>query len=197
MPHAVERMATSPQKTKQAIENSLAIKSFPVITFDEATTILRRKGGTGLVLSSQYGDDITAAGERELLRILKAKTPIWVKYYPRNRVPFYQKPIKNNKDRVLNADLLCPNLLENSFGGEILGMGQRQDLPEEIYESARLQHMKIKPYEWYVDLRRMPKYRVTSGFGLGIERFISWILGLDEIHKAIVYPRMKGIPLNP
>ena len=112
-------------------------------------------------------------------------------------VPFYQKPIEYNTNRVLNADLLCPSLLENSFGGEILGMGQRQNLPEEIYESARLQNMDIKPYEWYVDLRRMPKYKITSGFGLGLERFISWILGLDEIHKAIVYPRMKGIPLNP
>lgn len=197
MPHTIQRMAISPQKTNQAIESSLAIKNFPVITFDEATNMLRQNRGVGLVRSSRYGDDITPAGEQKLLRILKAKTPIWVKYFPRNRVPFYQKPIEYNTDRVLNADLLCPNLLKNSFGGEVLGMGQRQDLPEEIYESARLQNMDIEPYEWYVDLRRMPKYKITSGFGLGIERFISWILGLDEIHKAIVYPRMKGIRLNP
>lgn len=197
MPHTIERMAISPQKTKQAVEHSLAVKNFPVITFDEATAMLRKKGKSRLVHSSRYGDDITPAGERELLRILKAKTPIWVKHYPRNRVPFYQKPIKHNKSRVLNADLLCPNLLKDSFGGETLGMGQRQNLPEEIYESAHLQNMDIKPYEWYVDLRRMPKYKITSGFGLGVERFISWILGLDEIHKAIVYPRIKGISLNP
>lgn len=197
MPHAIERMALSPKKTKQVIEHSLAAKNFPIIAFDEAVALLRKKGGTGLVRSSRYGDDMTPIGEQELLRILKAKTPIWVEYYPRNRVPFYQKPAKHDKNRVLNADLLCPNLLKNSFGGEILGMGQRQNLPEEIYESAHLQNMDIKSYEWYVDLRRMPKYKITSGFGLGVERFISWILGLDEIFKAIVYPRMKGIPINP
>ena len=76
-------------------------------------------------------------------------------------------------------------------------MGQRQNLSEEIYESMRLQNINPNPYEWYVDLRRMPTYKITSGFGLGIERFISWILGLDDISKAIVYPRMKGTPLNP
>lgn len=197
MPHAIDRMATSPQKTARAIKDSLSTKYFPVITFDEAIRILNQKKNPGLVRSSPYGDDITAAGEQELLRILKAKSPVWVKYYPRNIVPFYQKPIENNKNRVFNADLLCPSLLKNSFGGEILGMGQRQNLPEEIYESARFQNINLKSYEWYIDLRRMAGYKITSGFGMGIERFISWILGLDEIRKAIIYPRMKGIPLNP
>ena len=197
MPNTIDRMATLPEKTRQIIEESLSIKNFPVVTFDEAVKILKQNNKAGLLRNTPHGDDITAAGEIELLKILKVKTPVWVKYYPRNRVPFYQKPIEGNKSRVLNADLLCPNLLESSFGGEILGMGQRQNLPEEIYESMRLQNIDLKNYEWYIDLRRMPKYKITSGFGVGIERFISWILGLDDISKAIVYPRMKGIPLNP
>jgi asparaginyl-tRNA synthetase len=197
MPNAIERMAVSPKKTKQIIKDSLAIKKFPEITFDEAVALLKRYKTSGLVKTSPYGNDITPAGEEVLMKILKAKTPIWVKYYPRNRVPFYQKPIKDNVQRVLNADLLCPSLLKESFGGEILGMGQRQNLAEEIYESVQLQNMDVKPYEWYIDLRRMPKYKITSGFGLGIERFISWIFGFDSIHKAIVYPRMKKIKMNP
>lgn len=197
MPNTIDRMAASPQKTRQIIEESLAIKNFPVITFDEAIEILKKNNKSGLVRNTPHGDDMTAMGEVELLKILKAKTPVWVKYYPRSRVPFYQKPIEDNNSRVLNADLLCPNLLENSFGGEILGMGQRQNLTEEIYESMRLQNIDPYPYEWYIDLRRMPKYKITSGFGLGIERFISWVLGLDDISKAIVYPRMKGVSLNP
>ena len=197
MPNVISRMAISPRKTQQIIEESMSIKNFPMITFDEAIKILKQKRDNNLIETSLHGDDITATGERELLRALRAKAPVWVKYYPRNRVPFYQKPTEENKDRVLNADLLCPNFLKNSFGGEILGMGQRQNLPEEIYESMRLQNVDPKPYEWYIDIRRMPKYKTTSGFGLGIERFISWILGLDDISKAIVYPRIKGIPLNP
>ncbi len=197
MPNAIERMAISPEKTKEVIEKSLSVKKFPEITFDEAINLLSENGGPGLFRTSKHGGDITPLGEQALLNILNLKTPLWVKYYPRNRVPFYQKPIKNNDTRVLNADLLCPSVIENGFGGEILGMGQRQNKIDEIYESVRRQNMNIKPYEWYVDLRRMPKYKTTSGFGLGIERFISWVLGLDSIHKAIVYPRMKKIKMNP
>jgi asparaginyl-tRNA synthetase len=197
MPNMIDRMAVSPKETRRAIKESLSIKQFPVISFDEAIRILNQNNKGNLVRNTPHGDDITADGEVELLKILNVKTPVWVEYYPRNRVPFYQKPIEGNTSRVLNADLLCPNLLESSFGGEILGMGQRQNAPEEMYESMRLQNIDSKPYEWYVDLRRMPNYKITSGFGLGIERFISWILGLDDISKAIVYPRMKGISLNP
>lgn len=197
MPNTIERMAVSPKVTRSVIEGSLSIKNFPVITFDEAVTMLCRNDKAGLVRKTPHGSDITAEGEVELLELLKAKTPVWVKYYPRDRVPFYQKPIEGNNQRVLNADLLCPSLLKGSFGGEILGMGQRQNLPEEMYESMRLQDISSDPYEWYVDIRRMHKYKTTSGFGLGIERFISWILGLDDISKAIIYPRIKGISFNP
>lgn len=197
MPHTIERMSTDPAKTKQAINAILSAKKFPQITFDEAVRMLKQENNSSLLRTSLSGEDITPEGERVLLRILKAETPIWVTHYLRDHVPFYQKPLKNNSDRVLNADLLCPALSENGFAGEILGMGQRQDSAEELYESIKRQGIDPNPYEWYIALRRMPAYKTTSGFGLGIERFISYIFGFDSIYKGILYPRMKGITMNP
>ena len=197
MPNAIERMSLAPDQTKEFIQASLECKKFPSIEFDEAIDLLEQNGFSDLVPSTPHGKDLTAEGEQELLKILNVKTPIWVKYYPRDRVPFYQKPISGKPNRVLNADLLFPALTETSFGGEVLGMGQRQDNPEELYDSMNRQEVDPSPYEWYVDLRRMLEYKTTSGFGLGIERFISWIFAFDSIYKAILYPRMKGFPMNP
>ena len=123
---------------------------------------------------------------------MRTSAPIWITHHHRDRVPFYQKPLADNPELVLNADCLCPPITDGAFFGEILGMGQRQDAVEELYESLRRQGVASGPYEWYIDLRRIPRYRVTSGFWLGIERFISWILGLDSIYKAILFPRIKG-----
>lgn len=148
-------------------------------------------------MKKREGFDLTSKGERKLLELLHTTKPIWVTHYPRDRVPFYQKPLAGNPERVLNADLLCPAITEGGFSGEFLGLGQRQDDVEEMYESMRRQGVDPAPYEWYVDLRRNPEYKTTSGFGLGIERFISWMFGFESIHKTILYPRMKGVPMNP
>ncbi len=195
MSETVKRLSADEKGSFSMIESSFA-KDFDKITFDEAISLLEKHADPSCVRRSAHGDDITSRGEIELLKILKATAPIWIMHYPRDRVPFYQKPLADNPERVLNADLICP-MVGNGFSGEFLGMGQRQDSVEEMYESMRRQGVDPKSYEWYVDLRRLPNYKVTSGFGLGIERFISWVLGLDSIHKAILYPRMKGVKMNP
>lgn len=132
------------------------------------------------------------------MKVLNLKTPLWIKYYDRDRVPFYQKPHPQFPDKVINADLIFPPLIENSFGGEIVGCGQRQDIPEEMYASLqRQENLSSKLYEWYIELRRQPTYKKTSGFGLGIERFISWSLAQESIRNATIYPRLKNIKTYP
>jgi len=82
--------------------------------------------------------------------ILGTQLPIWVTHFDRDRVPFYQKPDSTDPTKVLNADLLFPPILADSFGGEILGLGQRQDTPEEMYGSLEAQGLSAVPYEWYI-----------------------------------------------
>src|SRR5205085_2186791 len=96
-----------------------------------------------------------------------------------------------NPERVLNADLIFPSF-QNGFGGEIVGSGQRQDNPKELLESMKRQEISsIKSYQWYINLRKDPSYQQTSGFGLGIERFIAWMLQLESIIDTSIYPVLK------
>lgn len=131
------------------------------------------------------------------MKILKTKTPIWVKNYDRDRVPFYQKPDPQNPDKTINADLLFPPIIPGAFGGEIIGCGQRQDNVREMHDSLKRQDVSLEPYKWYVELRKNKKYRITSGFGLGVERFIAWALAKDNIRDVILYPRLKNIKTYP
>ena len=124
--------------------------------------------------------------------------PFWIRDFHRDRVPFYQKVKRDsNGKNVINGDLIFPSIIEGSFGGEIVGCGERQDKPEEMYESLRRQGVNSDLYEWYIDIRRNNKYKTTSGFGMGIERFITWLLCRDDIKDAILYPRIKNIKTLP
>lgn len=197
MGNTVDRLSLNPEKTHEALNALLGCESFAQITFDEAEALLLKHGYAEGILEAAHGKDLTNVGERLLLEILDTKIPVWVTHYHRDRVPFYQKPAPHDSNRVINGDLLFPAIIHNSFGGEVLGMGQRQDSVDEMYESMQRQGLDSRPYEWYVDLRRIPHYKTTSGFGLGIERFISWALGFENIYKAILYPRMKGTTMHP
>jgi len=172
-------------------------QSLERITFAEAVALLEKNGFQQYINYTPHGRDIRAKGELELLKILGTELPVWMTGFDRDRVPFYQKPDPMFPEKTINADLIFPNLIEGSFGGEIVGSGQRQDSADEMLESMRRQNVNSKPYEWYADLRRLPSYRVTSGFGIGIERFISWALCLDSIRDAILYPRLKNILTIP
>jgi len=198
MDNITNRISQNPKKTKLFLNNIIKAKRFPKITFDEAVSILVKNGKKELINFTRHGNDISCDGENELMKILKIKTPIWLTHFDRDRVPFYQKPDPKNPGKTINADLLFPPIIKNSFGGEIVGSGQRQDNIEEMYKSLRRQkNIPPEPYEWYIDLRRQPNYRATSGFGLGIERFIAWSLGKDNIRDVILYPRIKNTKTCP
>lgn len=192
MKNIVNNISLDPLRTRAALEKILASKSFPEMSFDEAVDTLVKNGKEDLVNFSESGRDISSKGELELMKILGIDAPIWIKNYDRNRVPFYQKPNPENTDKVINADLLFPPLLEGSFGGEVVGCGQRQDNEQEMRESLNRQGISPDPYLWYINLRSLPNYKTTSGFGIGIERFITWALCRDNIRDAILYPRLKS-----
>ena len=123
--------------------------------------------------------------------------PLWMYGFDRDTVAFYQKPDSKDPNKTINADLLFPPLTKNGFGGEIIGSSQRQDNAKEMLESLKRQGISAAPYHWYIDLRNQPGYRTTSGFGLGVERFIAWSLGYESIQDVALYPRLKNIKTIP
>jgi asparaginyl-tRNA synthetase len=156
------------------VMSTLLNSSFPQVTFDEAEKILQNHGFGSLIVKNEFGRTITKEGETKIVELATNNTlPIWITRYDRNVVAFYQKPDPTNKKRVLNADLVFPSI-DGCFGGEIIGLGQRQDNADELKELMQLQGIDNQEhYRWYIDLRKLPFYRTTSGFGLGIERLIA------------------------
>ncbi len=197
LPNIIRCISLNSEKTIDILEEVISMDSFKIISFDEAVELLIKNGKKDLVNFTDLGRDISSQGELEIMKILKTNTPIWIKNYDRDRVAFYQKPDPDNLDKVINADLCFPPLIEGAFGGEILGCGQRQDNADELIESIERQNLSKEAYEWYIDLRRLPEYQTTSGFGLGIERFITWSLCRDDIKDAIIYPRLKNVVTYP
>ena len=197
MKNIVSLLSLDSDKTFKALESIVRQEKFLEIEFDDAIRILEENGFQECINITKYGKDINSKGEFELMNSLNTNLPVWVKNYDRDRVAFYQKPSPLNDDKVINADLIFPSLTENSFSGEIIGCGQRQDNYEEMVESLRRQGISSDTYEWYMNLRKLPNYSVTSGFGLGIERFITWSLCRDDIKDSILYPRLKNVLSHP
>lgn len=182
-------------KTEQALKSIIKADCFNKKTFDEVYPWLQED--TLYHSINDFGRNITTRGEVALVESMGDGLPMWLSNYDRDIVAFYQKPNPENKNSVINADLLFTPIVESGFGGEIIGSGQRQDSPGEIAESLKRQKIDGEPYEWYVNLRKQSNYKTTSGFGLGIERFIAWALGYSDIKDVIHYPRLKNIRTLP
>lgn len=191
----VELMSVDFAKTNAVMHSIISTKSFKRETFNDVYPWLQENQFFYTV--NDYGRNITNLGEIALVENKGNGLPIWLCNYDRDIVPFYQKPNPKNTKTVINADLLFAPIVEGGFGGEIVGSGQRQDTPEEMVESLSRQQIGSEPYEWYINLRKHPGYKITSGFGLGIERFITWALGYSDIKDVIHYPRLKNIRTLP
>jgi len=192
MKNTLRLISVNSQETIIALENLIRKNKFDEIEFEDAANLLKERGFSQEVNETKHGKDMTSLGELKVLESIDQKMPIWFKNFDRDRVAFYQKPHKNNADKVINADLIFPNIIKNSFGGEIVGCGQRQNNYEEMLQSLKRQGIDPVAYEWYLNLRKMPNYKTTSGFGIGIERFIAWALCREDIKDVILYPRLKN-----
>ncbi len=166
-------------------------KNFLMITQDEAIEIIGNK--FKYVEHHKFGKKITLEGEKKLLGHFGNNHLLWLYNFDRDIVAFYQKPNPDHKDKVIAADLLLPQIFNKGFYGEVLGLGQRQDSASEIVESIKRQKLvNGDQYNWYIEMRNNINYKSTSGFGLGIERLVSWILGSDHIADSSLYPVLRG-----
>lgn len=197
MPNLLRLISEDVDRSNLFLNSMVNSEKFEQIEFSEAVNLLKNNGMGQYVNTTEHGSDISSKGELELLKILKADRPIWMRNFDRGRVAFYQKPLDGNSDKVINCDLLFPQIIKNSFWGEIIGAGQRQDNREEMLDSLKRQRIDPAPYEWYMNLRNNNDYTTTSGFGLGVERFIAWVLCKEDIKDVILYPRLKNILTYP
>lgn len=181
------------RKLDQLVKNK-----FPRITFEEAVKLLESNGYKNLVKYEKFGRVLTSKAENMITKLVSNnEIPVWIINYDRDTVAFYQKPDINDDSKVLNADLIVPGLIKEGFGGEVLGLGQRQNNAGDIIESIKRQGIKNNgQYDWYIQLRKNPRYQITSGFGMGIERYISWILGANSLADACIYPVLKNSKTN-
>ena len=130
------------------------------------------------------GDDLGAPDEAMIVD--EYQRPVFVVNYPKEAKAFYMKENPADPRTVRCADLLAPE-----GRGEIIGGSQREDDYDKIL--ARLVHegLPVEAYGWYLDLRKYGTF-THSGFGLGLERTIAWICGIEHIRECIPFPRMMG-----
>ena len=150
---------------------------FPRLKYDEAAKILLDKG-----LPFQVGGDLGGTDETVLSE--QFDRPVCVTHYPAAIKAFYMKPDPNEPDKALCVDVLAPEGY-----GEIIGGGQRLDDLDLLLQRIKEHDLPQESFEWYLDLRRYGSVP-HGGFGMGIERCVSWICGLEHVRETIPYPRM-------
>jgi asparaginyl-tRNA synthetase len=150
---------------------------FPVIAYDEALKIL---DDAGEPLS--WGEDF--GGSQETIVSNHFDKPVLIHRYPAQTKAFY---MKNDPDRSEVA--LCLDMLAPEGYGEIIGGGQREDDPTILKQKIEGAELPAEDFEWYLDVRRYGSVP-HAGFGLGIERTVAWICGLEHVRESIPFPRL-------
>jgi asparaginyl-tRNA synthetase len=150
---------------------------FPRINYTDAVATLQKKGS-----AAQWGDDLGA--EDEALLVEDYDRPIFVMNYPKEAKAFYMKENPDDPRTVLCDDCLAPEGY-----GEIIGGSQREDDYDKILHRLREEKLPEAAYDWYLALRKYGTFP-HSGFGLGLERTVAWIVGAQHIRECIAFPRM-------
>ncbi|MCA9792734.1 MAG: asparagine--tRNA ligase [Candidatus Eremiobacteraeota bacterium] len=150
---------------------------FPRVSYDEAVELLRKKG-----VDFEWGGDF--GGTDETLISEEFDRPVFVTHFPTAIKAFYMKPDPDNPKVVLGSDLLAPEGY-----GEIIGGGERISDLALLEERVKEHSLPEEAYAWYLDLRRYGSVP-HSGFGIGLERTVSWMCGLEHVRETIPFPRM-------
>ena len=149
---------------------------FPRVKYDEAVEILQKDG-----VEMLWGDDFGWQQEGPLTQHFDS--PFWVVGFPTGIKPFYHMPDPARPDTTKSGDLLAPEGY-----GEIIGGGQRVHDYDQLMQRVHDDNLNPEDYKWYIELRKWGTVP-HSGFGLGVERVLTWMLKLDHIRDTVPFPR--------
>lgn len=189
--HAFEHCQRDLQFFDQRIEKGLIKKlqavldaDFAVVEYTKAVQILeKRHKKKPFEHDVQWGKDLNTEHERYLTEQW-AKKPVFVINYPKSIKPFYM--YCNDDDKTVAAfDLLVPRV------GELIGGSQREHRFDTLIARMNEQDMDVPAYQWYTDLRRYGSVP-HAGFGLGFERAVMYITGMENIRDVVIAPRTPG-----
>ena len=163
---------------ERKVENLEAVRPpFDRISYTEAVEYLQA-GGSEI----EWGSDLGAEDETTIAE--GRSVPVFIYDYPKRAKAFYMKENPADPRTVKCNDLIAPEGY-----GEIIGGSQREDDHDRLLARIREEDLPEDAYDWYLDLRRYGTFP-HSGFGLGVERTVAWICGLDHLREAIAFPRL-------
>ncbi len=151
---------------------------FPRISYDEAIEFLLEKGFDDI----KWGDDFGAPHETAIAE--SYDKPVFITNYPKGIKPFYMQPAPDRDDVVLCADLIAPEGY-----GEIIGGSERIHDYNLMKQQIEAHGLNSGAYEWYLELSKYGSVP-HSGFGLGLERTVAWISGVEHVRETIPFPRL-------
>lgn len=150
---------------------------YPRISYDQAIDMLQKAN-----FEVKWGDDFGSPEETYLSD--QFEQPVFVLNYPKSIKPFYMLPDPDRDDVYVCADLLAPEGY-----GEIIGGSEREVDYDKLQAEMEKKGLDQSAYQWYLDLRQYGSVP-HAGFGLGLERAITWICHLDHLRETIPFPRM-------
>ncbi len=165
--------------------NQLACVNFAHLTYTEAVAILK-KSKASFHYPVNWGCDLQTEHERHLTDIIYQK-PVVITDYPKDIKAFYMR--SNSDDKTVAAfDLLVPKV------GELIGGSQREERLAYLEDKVQERNLDLEKYQWYFDLRRFGSVP-HSGFGLGFERLVQFVCGVENIRDVVAFPRVSGSAL--
>jgi asparaginyl-tRNA synthetase len=178
----VKRVLDNRQRELKVLERDVALLEritppFPRISYDEAIEILKRKGS-----EIQWGGDF--GGADETLIGEDFSKPVMVHRFPSAIKAFYMEPDPQRPELALGVDVLAPEGY-----GEIIGGGQRTASLDLLLQRIKEHNLPQEAFDWYLDLRKYGSVP-HAGFGMGLERAVAWICGLEHVRETIAFPRM-------
>lgn len=182
--YVVQRTIKNKAEELKVLERNVAplekVKgSFPRVHYDEAAAMIKKERP-----EFNIGDDFGAPDEAVVCA--KFETPVFVHHFPAAVKAFYMKQDETDPTKSMSCDLLAPEGY-----GEIIGGGQREESVEKLISRIKEHKLNQADFEWYLDLRRYGSFP-HSGFGLGVERTVSWICGVQHVRETIPFPRLYG-----
>jgi asparaginyl-tRNA synthetase len=180
--YVVQRVLTNRRQELATLERDVTKlekvkKPFPRISYGEAIELLQKKG-----IDIQWGADL--GGDDETIISESFDRPVIIHRYPTENKAFYMKADPENPQVALCMDVLGPEGY-----GEIIGGGQREDDLAVLQQKIHAHGLPEEAFSWYLDLRKYGSVP-HAGFGMGIERMVSWLCGLHHVREAIPFPRM-------